>query len=111
MTRLFALLQLLVNLLRDALRSGWQVGRIILLRPHSVRAGWTRLAYGELNATAVNLLAALITLLPGTTAVVIDTERRELLLHLLDLDQCEATLAEIRHGLIAPLARLTGDRP
>ncbi len=61
----------------------------------------------------INLLhgAALVTLTPGTTAVAIDTQRRELLLHLLDLDQAEATIDEIRRDLAAPIARLTGAAP
>ena len=108
MNRTKALLQLLINLLRGAALSGWQTARIILLHPTTVRPGLVRMSYGELGEWGATLLAALVTLTPGTTAAAIDTERRELLLHLLDLDQAEATLAEIRRDLVAPLVRLTG---
>jgi len=110
MTRLLVLLRLLVNLARGALASGWATARIILLCPKTINAGLARLEYGDLDETAAGLLAALITLTPGTTAVEIDTGRHELLLHLLDLDRAEATLAEMRRDLIEPLRRLTGGR-
>lgn len=108
MSRPMALLQLTINLLRGAALSGWQTARIILLRPTTVRPGMVRVHYGDLSEGGATLLAALVTLTPGTTAVAIDTERRELLLHLLDLDQEAATIDEIRRDLIAPIARLTG---
>ena len=110
MTRLLALLRLLVNLTRGALASGWATARIILLCPKTTNAGLARLEYGDLDETAAVLLAALITLTPGTTAVEIDTESHELLLHLLDLDRAEATLEEMRRDLIEPLRRLIGGR-
>jgi len=108
MKRLFSLLRLLFNLVRSALASGWATARIILLRPNRTRSGLVRLDYGHLGDGTAGLLAALITLTPGTTAVEVDTERHELLLHLLDLDQAETTLVEIRRDLIEPLHRLTG---
>ncbi len=110
MNRMLALMVLLVNLLRSIVRSGWQTGLVILMNPTRIRSGWTRLAYGELGEQAASLLAACITLSPGTTAVFIDTERRALLVHLLDLDHDEATLDAIRCDLLAPIARLTGVR-
>jgi multicomponent K+:H+ antiporter subunit E len=108
MTRFLALLRLLVNLARDALASGWATARIILLCPKTTHAGLARLDYGDLDETAAGFLAAMITLTPGTTAVEIDTEHHVLLLHLLDLDRAEATLAEMRRDLIEPLRRFTG---
>ncbi len=108
MMRLLALLRLLFNLARGALASAWATARIILLCPKTTNAGLARLQYGDLDETAAGFLAALVTLTPGTTAVEIDTERHELLLHLLDLDVAEATLAEMRRDLIEPLRRLTG---
>jgi multisubunit Na+/H+ antiporter MnhE subunit len=110
MTRLLALFEFLFNLIRNAARSGWQAGKIILLRPRSVQSGLVRCDYGELGEGPASLLAAVITLTPGTTAVEVDADKRELLLHLLDLEQAEATLEEIRRELIGPLTRLTGGR-
>ena len=111
MSRLIALLQLLSNLLHSAARSGWQAARIILLRPQAVRSGLVRFDYGDLSEGSASLLSALITLTPGTTAVDMDCQKRELHLHLLDLEQADATLEEIRSDLIDPLARLTGGAP
>lgn len=111
MSRPAAFLTLLFNLLRGALLSGWQTALIILFRPRGVRPGLACLAYGDLGEGAANLLAAIITLTPGTTVVAIDMQRRELLLHLLDADQAEMTLTGIRRDLITPLARLSGVAP
>lgn len=111
MSRLGALLILIRNLLRGAILSGWQTARIILLRPRDVHSGLVCMEYGNLSAGGASLLAALITLTPGTTAVTIDTQRRELLLHLLDADQAESTLAEIRRDLVTPLTRWLGGAP
>lgn len=111
MTRLLALLRLLLNTVRGAIASGWVTARIILIRPNLTRSGLVRLDYGRLDGGGAAVLAALITLTPGTTAVEIDTERHELLLHLLDLDRAEATLGQIRTDLIEPLQRLTGGMP
>ena len=43
-----------------------------------------RLGYEGLSPIGAALLACLVTLTPGTTAIDLDLERRELLLHLLD---------------------------
>lgn len=110
MSRFVALLQLLANLVRGALRSGLQAGQIILLRPGRVQSGFIWLDYADLGEGGASLLAALITLTPGTTAVAVDPKRRALRLHLLDIDQAEATTAEIRRDLIGPLQRLGGGK-
>lgn len=106
--RVVLFVSLAFNLFWGAIASGWATAWVILIRPHRIRSGLVRMDYGPLGDTGAAFLAALITLTPGTTAVEIDTDRHELLLHLLDLDQAEATLAQIRCDLLEPLRRLTG---
>lgn len=111
MTKLLALLLLILNLLKDLVNSGWTTARLILRPGQPPRSGFARLTYGDLPAPAANLLGALITLTPGTTTLDIDLERGEMLLHLLDLEGAEATLASIRRDFLAPIRSLYGGTP
>lgn len=111
MNRLFAAGLLGFNFLKDAAASAWTTTVIILFCTRTLRSGFVRLRYGALPDTAANFLGALVTLTPGTTTVDIDLERGELLLHLLDLEQAEATLASIRRDFLGPLRILSGGRP
>ena len=111
MRRVLALLRLGFNFLREVVVSGWVTTRIILAGPRGLRPGYVRFAYGDLPPGAASLLAALVTLTPGTTVVDIDPQRREFLMHLLDLDQAEATLAGIRRDFLMPIRALAGGEP
>jgi multisubunit Na+/H+ antiporter MnhE subunit len=75
-----------------------------------VQPGFARLAYGDLGPGGASLLGVLVTLTPGTTSLEIDTERREIRLHLLDASQAEATLAAIERDFARPLRALSGPR-
>lgn len=110
MNRLRALLRLAFNFLRDLLASGWGTARIILFRRRPLRPGFAILAFDDLPDNAANLVAALITLTPGTTTVDIDLQRRTYQLHVLDLEQTERTLDGIRRDFIAPARILFGGR-
>jgi multisubunit Na+/H+ antiporter MnhE subunit len=108
MSRVLALFRLGFNFLREVVASGWVTTRIILAGPRGLRPGYVRFVYGDLPAEAASLLAALVTLTPGTTVVDIDADRGEFLMHLLDLDQAEATLAGIRRDFLVPIRVLLG---
>ncbi len=111
MKRTQALFRLLANIAREMVMSGWSTAGVILARKSDIQPGFARLAYGDLPPGASSLLAALVTLTPGTTAVEIDPERREIVLHLLDQRQAESTLAAIEHDFIHPLRQLFADTP
>lgn len=108
MNKLLAVGLLIFNFLKDVLVSGWTTAVIILRGGKAVRSGFVRMSYGDLGDTATNLLGALITITPGTTTVDIDLERRELLLHLLDGERAEATLASIERDFLRPIRTLFG---
>ncbi|MCP5279202.1 MAG: Na+/H+ antiporter subunit E [Thiobacillus sp.] len=110
MNRLGNFLLLLRNLAWEAVRSGWSTALAILFPRHRVHPGFARLAYAELGEGGVALLALLVTLTPGTTCVSVDEEKHELLLHLLDVDLAESTLADIRRDFLAPLQAMYGAR-
>jgi multisubunit Na+/H+ antiporter MnhE subunit len=108
MNKLLAIGLLFVNLLKEVIVSGWVTASIILRSGKAVQPGFVRMFYGDLNDTAANLLGALITLTPGTTTVDIDLERKEFLLHLLDQNCAEATLASINREFLLPIRTLFG---
>lgn len=108
MNKLLAVGLLLFNFLKDVLVSGWITAVIILRGGKAVRPGFARMSYGDLGDTAANLLGALITITPGTTTVDIDLERKEFLLHLLDAERAEATLASIERDFLWPIRTLFG---
>lgn len=109
MNRGHALLRLLGNILKEMALSGWSTAGVILARRGDIEPGFARLAYGDLGPGAASLLGLLVTLTPGTTSIEIDPVRREILLHLLDQRQANATLAAIEQDFIAPLRVLFGD--
>jgi multisubunit Na+/H+ antiporter MnhE subunit len=108
MSKLLAVGLLFLNFLKDVLVSGWTTAVIILRGGKAVRPGLVRMSYGDLNDTAANLLGALITITPGTTTVDIDLGRREFLLHLLDGERAEVTLASIERDFLRPIRTLFG---
>ncbi len=105
MTRPQAMLLLLANFMKELVLSGWTTARVM------VQPGFARLDYGDLGPGAASLLGMLATLTPGTTSLEIDTERREIHLHLLDASQAEATLAAIQRDFVRPLRALSGATP
>jgi multisubunit Na+/H+ antiporter MnhE subunit len=111
MTRPRAMQLLLASLLKEMALSGWSTARVILSPRGLVQPGFARLAYGDLGPSTASLLGVLVTLTPGTTILDIDTERHEILLHLLDASQTEATLAAIEHDFVRPLRILSGATP
>ncbi|MCP5159164.1 MAG: Na+/H+ antiporter subunit E [Gammaproteobacteria bacterium] len=90
--------------------SGWSTGGLILTGGQRLKPGFARMSYGEISETGAVVLGLLITLTPGTTTVDIDSERRELLLHLLDTADIAGTLDVIRRRFAGPVSVLFKDR-
>ncbi len=108
MSLVFNIAKLVFNFIKGAVLSGWDTARVIMQNPSAVHSGLTRISYGELGPKTASLLGALISLTPGTTTVAVDLQRRELLLHLLDMERREATIAVIHHDFVTPLLELRG---
>ena len=106
MKRLLAFWLLLANFGKDVLLGGARTTAIVLRGGKSARPGLVHMSYGDLSETAANLLAALITVTPGTTTVDIDLQREQFLLHLLDVEDAEATLASIESDYLEPIRTL-----
>lgn len=69
-------------------------------------AGLVWLAYEGLSETGAAVLGCMVSLTPGSTVIDIDTDRRELLLHLLDTSKAEKTAAHIRRDFEVGLREL-----
>ena len=102
---------LLVLFLRAVAVSVVQTMAIILRRTCGrpcPRAGLVRMRFAPMSENGATLMGCLITLTPGTTTVDIDMERREMLLHLLDLDGAEDAVAGIRREFEPSIVRIFG---
>jgi multisubunit Na+/H+ antiporter MnhE subunit len=73
-------------------------------------AGFVRFRYASMSDRGAAILAAMITLTPGTTAIDIDPATRIMTLHLLDARGGDAAIADIRRSFEPPLVRLFGER-
>lgn len=108
MNRVSALIRLGFNFVKEAIVSGGITALLILRGGKALQPGFVRMPYGDLGETAANFLGALVSLTPGTTTIDIDPERRELLLHLLDVTRAEQTLDSIRRDFLLPVRTLFG---
>ncbi|MEF8755248.1 MAG: Na+/H+ antiporter subunit E [Accumulibacter sp.] len=105
MRRPAAIVRLSLHFIAHCVLSGIATARIILRR-RPARAGLVRLRIAPMSETGAAVLAAMVTLAPGSSVIDIDPERREMLLHLLDLDGADGTVAGIRRDFEPDVARL-----
>ena len=108
MNRLNAIAVLAWRFVSAMLVSAWTTSRTILIQSDAPDRGYARFAYGDLNEAGVMMLAALVTLTPGTSTIDIDTERQELLLHVLDTRDIESVLEELRRDFLLPIRTVFG---
>src|SRR5512147_3026116 len=78
------------------IRSGWETTCIILRAPRAATPGFVEYSFAPMSDGAGTMLACLICLTPGTTAIDVVPRRGWMRLHLLDITQREAALREIR---------------
>ncbi len=108
MRKALAASRLLLRFLGAVVVSGLQTARVIALGRRRPAAGFVRLRFEPMTETGAALLGCLITLTPGTTTVDIDFERREMLLHLLDVENASAAVAGIRRDFEREIVTLFG---
>ena len=102
----------LIRVLRLWLRFCWQcvwsgiVTAKIILRAESPPAGFLRLKILPMSPRGAALLGAMITLTPGSTLIDIDMEKREMLLHILDISKVETSSEGIRRDFEEDIAAL-----
>lgn len=99
MKRIAAGLLIVWHLFASIARSGWQISWRILRGPHDFAPGFVDYRFQPMQPWATTVLACLICLTPGTTAVDVDAAAGRIRLHMLDTGNGadEAALQEIRH--------------
>jgi len=112
--KLLVALRLLLIFFWAVVTSGLATIRVILsasLGGTAPAPGFVRFRYAPMSDQGAALLAAMITLTPGTTAIDIDPDTRVMTLHLLDVAGAEESIADIRRSFEPPLVALFGARP
>jgi len=104
----FAVMMLIINFFKAAFLSGLDTAKVILFTNGHEQDGLARISYGDLNENTATLLGAMITLTPGTTLIDIDTDERELILHLLVLESREETIRIIKRDFCDHLKVING---
>ncbi|TXK64942.1 Na+/H+ antiporter subunit E [Alkalisalibacterium limincola] len=110
MTWLLTGVRLLLRFLWQVVTSGITTSWSIVRPGRRLVPGLIRMRYDNLSEFGVTVLGCMITLTPGTTTIDIDTERQELLLHLLDASHPVRTIEKIRKQFEAPLQYMYPDR-
>lgn len=108
MSRFLAALLLFWNFFSAILMSAWTTSKTIIVDSRAPDRGYARLNYGDLSENGVMLLAAMVTLTPGTSTLDIDTKRHELLLHVLDTSDIDAVLKGLHRNFLIPIRSLFG---
>jgi multisubunit Na+/H+ antiporter MnhE subunit len=114
MSRAFAAVALALRFLRAVVVAGLQTVRVIA-RSRRGGAGvpetaFVRVRYAPMSAQGAALLGCMVTLTPGTTTIDIDSERSELVLHVLDASSVDAVVEGIRRDFEPGLVALFGGR-
>ncbi|WP_151635050.1 Na+/H+ antiporter subunit E [Noviherbaspirillum aerium] len=99
-------LRLLATVLYDIVVANLNVARLVLGPVSKLRPAFIRFPLELDEPYAIWTLASIITLTPGTVSSDISEDRRTLLVHVLDTDDADALIAEIKHRYETPLKEI-----
>lgn len=103
-----ASVRLFFVVLWDIVVANLTVARIVLSPLSNPQPAWVPVPLDTRHPTATTLLAAIITMTPGTVSCVVDDERHEILVHALDCSDPAALAADIKARYEAPLVEIFG---
>lgn len=98
--------RLLAVVLYDIVVANLNVARLILGPVSALRPAFVRIPLSVQEPYAIWSLASIITLTPGTVSAVVSDDRRHLLVHVLDLDDANALIAQIKERYETPLKEI-----
>lgn len=98
--------KLAVVVLRDIVVSNLQVARLILGPESRIQPSFVWVPLSIRNSHGITALASIITMTPGTLSCDLSDDRRHLLVHCLNLDDAEATIAQIKQSYERPLLEI-----
>jgi len=100
------MLHLLGVVLWDIVMSNITVARLVLNPASDPQPAWVEVPLQAEHPTAIALLAAIITMTPGTVSCVVDEQRRSILVHALDCSDVAEMAAQIKQRYERPLRRI-----
>lgn len=93
----------------DIVVANIQVSRLILFRrPQTLKPQFLVIPLEVTSPYAITILAGTITMTPGTVSSDVDSDRKHLLVHGLDVDDPEEMIANIKRRYEAPLKEIFG---
>lgn len=98
--------RLVAIVLYDIVVANLNVARLILGPRSALRPAFVRIPLDLQAPFGIWTLASIITLTPGTVSAVLDEDRRWLLVHVLDLDDADALVSQIKARYEAPLREI-----
>ncbi|MGE5171267.1 MAG: Na+/H+ antiporter subunit E [Rudaea sp.] len=98
--------RLLAVVLYDIVVANVHVAGLILRRRSRLRPAFVAIPLRVTNPYAISALASIITLTPGTVSADLSADHRTLLVHVLDLSDEAAMVAQIRSRYEAPLMEI-----
>jgi len=103
-----AMARLGLRVLWDIVVANLTVARLILDPRRQPQPAWLAVDHQLKDPRAVVLLAAIITMTPGTVSCVVDDKRSRIVVHALDAADPQAVAAEILQRYAAPLQEIFG---
>ena len=113
MKKFFAALHLLLIFLRAIIASGVDTLRVILrhgLGRPLPPARFVSMPFTPMSEMGASLLANMISLTPGTTAIDIDMKNRQIIMHVLDATDVQGVVDSVRTMFEPDLITLFGDK-
>lgn len=104
--RLWALLTLLVTFLKALLVSAWQVARAVLSPTARLQPAIVAVPIALKTDLGIAILANMVTLTPGTTALHISENRETLYIHVLDSPSADAVIRNIKDTFESLIRRI-----
>lgn len=101
--RALVALRLLLRVLLDVVSANIQVALQVLGPESSLRPGWVWVPLDLRSPHAMAMLAAIVTLTPGTVSSDLADDQRHLLVHALHVDDAAVLVAEIKSRYETPL--------
>ena len=101
-------LRFLLLVLWDITVANIQVAKLILSPHRKLRPAFVHYPLDMDNDFAITVLAATISLTPGTVSIDVSSDHRTLLVHGLDVDDEAALIAEIKSRYEAPIKEIFG---
>jgi multicomponent K+:H+ antiporter subunit E len=100
------LARLMLVVLRDIVTSNLQVAKLILGPESRIQPGFVWVPLELRNVYGITALASIITMTPGTLSCDLTPDKRYLLVHCLNLEDAEGTVAQIKASYERPLLEI-----